>query len=773
MRKHFFWKPANELRGFQFPCLVFFLIILFSPSFAAEPAIPVDIKADKLKYYENGLVEAAGSVEVKLKEITIDSDYLLMDPATNTATAEGHVRVSNRESSASSSSLVYDAGRDSSQFSDYRVEMKPGEFKQPLFLAARSVTTVQKSLTGGPAVMTTCDRETPHYFLLADQIGYYPGDHLDGRNGTLVVGELPVLWLPYLYYDLHDQRHQNWSFGHNEVEGSYLKTAWDYPLGTLLLDFMENKGTGYGTKNNYALAALGLGSLYLYHLDERDTGLSDWVEKVSDEKKLNAHTTLKLDQSYISTYLLPSGRTDQTTFGLGLNYSDKTAWGGNFSLLDDRAAGYGNYSLQLNQSAGPLTSNYSNVYEYSKNDPRWLRDSQRFNFNLALSNNLNLSSMTNYYHYSSGAGDPGQEKVEPQIELTGSDPNYSWRYTENWFVDMRQGLYPGVASYEYLEKQPEFVVSPKTLNLNLFSLTSTLGTGYYREVKSVPQLGGSGWRDFSAQRTWASVNASKSVPVGAGTTLNLGAGLDQFFYGPGDELYALRESAGLQTDARSCFRNSLNLRQAYTEGNTPFFFDTLGTAYHDLTEQMTFYYLDKFNWTFSGGHNWLTNQYYDMLTDLTLKPNQYWRLHANTGWDLQNTIYKNLVVGASLIPSDLYALDLNFTQDMNGAGLQYASALHDFYILKGADNETHLRFSQVYDAAAKGFRIGDIMIVKQLHCWEMNFNYSDYQKNFSFTFSLKALPGEPAGFSSTGGFSFQGFQQAIDQLNPQGEVKRY
>jgi hypothetical protein len=751
-----------------------FLVLACSP-LLAETSVPVDIKADRLKYYENSdLVEASGSVEVELKGVTIQSDRLRMDSATNIATAEGNVKLIAADYTAAAGSLVYDADKESSNFSDFKARLAPGDLKGPLFLDAGQMTEKHDTMTGGPAELSTCDREKPHYFLLADKIGYFPGDHIEGRNVTVYVGEAPVLWLPVFYYDLHNQQHKNWTFGHNDVEGSYLKTSWDQPYGTLLIDLLEKKGTGYGiSTDNYALAALGLGSLYLYHLDERDTGISDWVEKISQTKKLGDHTTVKLDQSYVTTYLLPSGRSDQTTFGLGLNYSDQTTLGGNFNLLDDRAGNYGRYSLQLNQSGGPLSSNYSNIYEYARNDPRWLRDSQRFNFNLALGDRIKLSSMTNYYHYSPGAENPGQEKVEPQIDLTGSDPNYSWRYSENWFIDLRQSLYPGVSSYEYLEKQPEFELASKMLDLKLFNLQSTLDTGYYREVKSVPQLGGSGFRDFSSQRMKASVNASKSVPLGAGTMLNLGAGLDQSLYGPGDELFALRESAGLQTDLRSCFRNSLNLRQAYTEGNSPFFFDRLDTYYHDLTEQMTFYYLDKFNWTVSGGHNWQTNKYYDAMTDLAFKPDPRWRLHMATGWDIENTVYKNLVVGLTLLPSEIYTTDLNFTQDMNGAGLQYASALHDLYILKGADNEIHLRCSQVFDPAAKGFRIGDIMIVKQLHCWEMSFNYSDYQKNYSFVFSLKALPGEPAGFSSTSGFSFQGFQQAIDQLNPQGEVRRY
>ncbi|MBN3032913.1 MAG: hypothetical protein JW873_02345 [Candidatus Saganbacteria bacterium] len=749
------------------------LVVFCAPLLADEPSITVEVKAESLKYHESGLLEAAGSVEVELKGLTIRSDRLLMDPATNIATAEGHVMVAGRDGNAAASELIYDADKESSRFAGYRARLVPGgEFKGPLFLEARSVEAQENKLSGRAAEMTTCGRPASHYVLLADRFSYFPDDHMEAHNLTLVVGELPVCWLPYYYYDLHDQRQRNWTFGRNDVEGNYLKTAWSYSPGTLLLDFMEKKGTGYGTATNYTLGALGLGSLYLYHLDERDTGLSDWVARISQEKKLDQETTLKLDSGYASIYQLPGGRLDQTTFGLGLNHSGAASWGGKFDLLDDRAAAYGRYTMQLNYSAGRLAANYSNNYEFARNDPRWLRDAQRIGLNAGLTSSVNFSAAADYYHSSPAAGDPGREKVEPVIELTGREPNYSWRCTENWFIDLRQGLYPGLASYEYVERQPEIELTPQALDLKLFTLQPVLGYGYYREVKNVPALGGSGYRVFSAQRTRATLNASRSINVGLGSVLLLGAGLDQFLYSPGDQLYALRESAGLQTDLNSCFRNELAVRQAYTDGNTPFFFDRLGTVYHDITEKATLYHQNKFSWSVNGGHNWQTNKYYDVMTDLKLAPDPRWQLNLTTGWDLENRLYKNLVTGVRCAPNGAYAADLSLNQDLNGAGLQTASVLHDLYLLQGEDNELHFRFSQVFDAATKEFKVRDIMLVKQLHCWELTFSYSDYTRDFSFVFSLKALPGQPAGFSSGRGFYFQGFDQGLQQLNS-GDIRRY
>ena len=747
--------------------LFLILSVSLSSSVFAQFEIPVNVKADKLKYFEDsGLIEASGSVEVKFKEVTIYADKLRMDSATNIATAEGRVRLFAKEYRAAAGYLIYDASREVSTLSDFKTELSPRNIRGNLYLTARSLEDVKEVMRGEKGTVTTCDYSIPHDYLLAEKIEYYPDERIEGRNVTVYVGEAPVLWLPYLYYDLKRARRRNWEFGHNEVEGDYLKTAWNYPGGLFLLDYMEKKGLGYGIDTDYS-SALGLGSLYLYFLDEKDTGIHDRIEKIDHTKQLNPWTTLKLSHSYTATYLVPSGRIDQTNFGLNLNYADKARWNLGLSALDDRMGFYQKYALSFNQSLGKTSTSYSINYDFAKNDPKWMRSSQRFSYQRPLfSDNVIFSTTTNYYHSAAGAGDSGEEKVEPQIEIRGSEKDYSWRYSENWFLDLRQDLSPGVPRYDFLEKQPEIEIYPRSLDLKLFNLQSTFGYGYYREVKVKG-------RDFATQRYRATLNAGKTVPLGLGTALTLGTGIDQFAYAPGDQLYAYRENGGLQTNLWSFFRNDLSYRKGYTDGNSPFFFDKLNTSYHDARERMTFYYLDKLNWSIEGGRNYQTNKWFDVMTALLLVPNQQSRVRVNTGWDIENQRYKDLVTSLRYAPYSFLALDLAAAQDMNEGQLRSGSALYDIYFLEGAPNQMHVRVGQVFDPSTKEFKVRDIMVVKDLHCWEMKYTYSDYRKEFSFSFSLKALPGEPVGFSGGRGFYYDSFERELKGLKPEGAVRRY
>jgi hypothetical protein len=750
--------------------LIFFISLTCPLS--AEEGIPVKIKAETLKYFEDSnRFEASGSVEVKIKGVTIYADHLLMDSATNLATAEGRVRLVADSYSANAGALLYDANNETADYFDFTSQALSRKVKGKLYFTSRHLKDFKDKMEGEKGSVTTCDETFSHYFVVADKVEYYPEERIIGKNVVMYEGELPVMWMPYFVYDLTRKRRKNWVFGHNQVEGDYLKTAWDYPGGLFLLDYMQKKGWGTGVDTNYS-SALGGGALYLYLLDEKDTKLNTRIEKISHEKNLDPQTTFKLNQSYISTYLLPSGRIDQTSLGWQLNHTGERRWNWNTNILDDRLAGTQRNALQFNLSSGNHSASYNLNYDFAKNSPRWINENQRLSFRTPLwSDKVYLSSNTNYYYNLPKEGDAGEEKIEPQIEVAGAETNFSWVYRQNWFLDLRSGLSPGVPRYDFLEKQPEVEIYPQALDLKLFNLKSTLGYGRYREVKYVPLLGKK--RDFTNQRFRSSLNASRSLPLGWGSALYLAANLDQFSYSAGDQLYAYSENGNLRTELWSFFRNEVSYRKAYTNGNSPFFFDKLGTSYHDGREKMTFYYLNKFNWSLESGKNWQTDKWLDVMTNLMVAPDPALRWTVNTGWDIENRQYKDLVTGLHLVPHDSLAIDFSARQDMNIGQLRQASALYDLYLLKGQPNQTQLRFSQVFDAFTKEFKVRDIMVIRQLHCWEMRFTYSDYRKEYSFTFGLKAIPDEPVGFSSGRGFYFDEFERSMQQLNPQGEVRRY
>ncbi|MDI6731865.1 MAG: LptA/OstA family protein [Candidatus Margulisbacteria bacterium] len=754
-----------------FPLLLFVFIF---PAFAED--IPVNLKADKLKYNEaTDLIEASGSVEVEFEKVKIKADRLVMDPHTNIATAEGHVKITAADYSALADALTFDATSEIVNFTNYQAKVRPQKVKSDLFIGAKKCIDLKNKMLAQQGSVTSCNKDHPHYYAIADRVEYYPNESVIAHNAVVYTGEIPTLWLPYLYYDLHEKRKRSWDFGHNEVEGDYIKTAWNYNWGTLLLDFMSKKGFGQGIDADYALLGLGAGSLYLYHVDEADTKRTDWISLIHHTKKLNDWTTLKFNQRLAANYLIPSGRNDQTVLNLNLDYNKQAKWNVNIDSLDDRMSAYKKYALQFRQSYQNISTNYDFNYEHTTVAPEWLRTSQRFYFQSPLwSDKINFKTHANYYYYAASNTAVGDQRLEPDFEISGVEPSFSWVMKGNWYIDPDKDTYTADNGYQYLERSPEITISPKPINLKYFDLTSALGAGHYHEVRYVSQLGRN--RDYSTERYSATLGAGKSFPIGLGTTLSINLGIDQFFYAPGDQLYAYRESGSLNTALFGFFRNSLSFTKAETEGNTPFLFDQLGTRYHNCSETMTFTGAN-YNWNTTGGYNWQAHRWSDVLTNLSYRPASFMTLSLRTGWDMENTRYKDLVNGIHLVPLDFLTVDLNTTSDMNNGQLKYGNVLYDLFILKGEPNQWHVKFSQVFETASQQFKVRDIMIVKDLHCWELKYTYSDWLKQFSLTFTLKAVPDQPIGYAAGRGLYFDGFERELkkmlNEIKPEGAVTRY
>lgn len=756
-------------------CIILFCLLAV-PAFAQE--IPVNIKAEKLKFIEGtSLIEASGSVEVKLDNIIIHADRLMMDSDTNLTTAEGNVKLSSADYQASADRMLYFADNDRSKFFNFKSCVTAQKVKGPLYLSAGELDDYGKRMEGKKGSITSCGDETPHYFMRADKIIYFPKDKIEGFNVTLYVGELPILWLPYLYYDFGKEWRRNWLFGHNEVEGDYIKSSWGVPWGLLYLDFMTKKGLGYGIDNKYELLGLGAGMLYLYHLDEIDTGKSDWITKIKHNKQITPQTSLQLTQDYTSTYLIPAGRREQNGFGLNLNYQDQSKWNLNLGAFEDRNSSYQKYNANLTQNFQKVSSSYNFNYELFQNAPgRYLEIAQNlFHQRPLWSDAVVMTVRANYFDSKKSVGEAGDEKIEPSVDITGREKNFGWRFYENWYMDIDKDAYRGDDTYQYLEKQPEIEITPDPLDLKIFSLSPKLGYGRYHEVRYVNELGRN--RDFTAERGQASLNLNKSWGIPLGTTLGIGLGIDQFFYSPGDQLYAYRESASLSTALGGFFTNNLNYRKGITDGNTPFLFDQLGTRYHEVNDQLTFFYLDKFSWSLSGGHNWQAHRWLDVDTNLSFKPNGAVTWQSRTGWDIENKSYKDWINNLTFMPVDFFTLTFSDTANLNNGELRSASLVYDLFTLKQQINQWQFRVTQVYEAATRDFKVRDIMVKKELHCWDLQCAYNDYRKEFSVMLTLKALPEKPLGLAPGRGFYVEGvereLQGIINDIRPEGAITRY
>ncbi|MBI5701698.1 hypothetical protein HZC34_07675 [Candidatus Saganbacteria bacterium] len=758
-----------------------FLLLLIFISIAttafAEEEIPVNIKAEKLKYIEGtSIIRAEGSVEVKLDRVTIRADSLIMDTKTNIVTAEGNVLMSGLDYDAQCASMLYLVSQETASYKGFQSIVSPSNVRGSLYLKADEINDLRNKMTGQEGKVTTCDKSDPHYFSASKRVEYYPEDKIIGYSNTLYIMDIPVFWLPFLVYDLHGKRDRNWSFGHNDVEGDFIKTTWGYPHGQIFLDEMQKKSSGQGFTYDYNNQNNN-GSLYLYHVEEADAGLTDWVAKINHNIGINDKTKLGLAFALNNMYQIPAGRLSQTSYSINLNHTGTGTTDANFSstmnVFDNRAGNQEHLDFSVNRSLSSANTSYGFNLDQSKGDGRYIRNTQRLSHSQQLPlGNTRLNFNAAYYRAIQNAGIYGDELFEPNIEIINSGSFYNLRLYENAHIDLDRNLYTGDSNDQYLETQPEITLNLNPVDLKLVSLSSSLNYGWFHEIHYASGINAN--RDYSTGRYKAAINANKSIPLGLGTTFRLGAGLDQFLYDPGDAMNAFREDAGLSTQGYDFMRNDLSYSRGISDGNSPFFFDKFSTKYHNIRDTLVFYYGNYWNWTNSCGYNYETNKYFNYDSSMMIRPLNAVNMNFVSGFDIENQKYLDLSSNIRLLPWDKFSTNLSFVNDLNFGGIKYGNMLLELETADEKDWGNHWKFKYgyVYEPASKELKLRDIMIAKDLHCWEISYTYSDYRKEIAMMFTLKAFPGDPIGYKTGRGFYFDTFDKALKEQTQMESPKR-
>lgn len=744
-----------------------FLVILSFYSSAEE--IPIKIKADDLRYdQESGTITAKSNVKVYFKEVELHSDNANIDLNANVATLEGNVEIIRGDYVAKAKQVNYDISSEVTVVFDVRSVIKPAEIKGNLYLSSQSLKDFVDHQNGEEGSATTCDYEDPHYHVRSRWFEYYPDDKLVGFSNTFYAGQVPLFWTPYYIFNLKEKRSPyNFAYGENEVEGKFLKTAFDYYInrdnyGILYVDSTEKKGPGYGFEHEYLLNDSNSGVLYLYSIHEQDTGLGDYVVRWNHNIALDDYSKLSLSHRSAFIYKIPSGRIDENGSTVAYNFNDgKKRLDYSISTLDDRFTFLHSESMGINYSNEDLRSGFYYDNSKSLSSPKWDRTHERFFHEQSFfSPDARISINMNYEKNATDEAVVADEKLEPRIDITYKGAFYSMKLTQNWYVDLDEKRYRGDDNYEYLERLPELTVNFNPMNLGFFNLDLNVGAARYHEAKYISSL--ARMRHMTLNRYSFGGNISRSDDIGFGTVFRQKYGVDQYLYEPGDQRYQLRETLGTETNLWGFFRNNIDYNRALSEGNTPFFFDNLGSNYNNIKDKITLYYLDKVNFMIDGGYNYQTSQYFDVLTNLLIIPSEQLRLNFSTGWSIENQKYRDLVASATFIPFPRFTNTGGLVYDLNTGILLSANSVMDLEIGEDWQSRWHFRVGHTYDFETSQYMVRDVAIVKDLHCWEAMYTYSDYKKEHRIGFTLKAFPNMPVGLNVSGqGSYFDGFYQNL------------
>jgi len=161
-----------------------------------------------------------------------------------------------------------------------------------------------------PVWATTCSNEVGHtHWNVEGEIAYKEDDYVILRNMKLRFCEIPILWLPYLYYPLDTSWGFSWMAGYTDRWGAYLLTRYTYHLlgdpmhnestwwlrGATRFDMRYEQGLAVGEDLKWNLGDFGAGNFDFYYAYDRDVESRmsdhwhnyDWGSQV-DENRYSA-----------------------------------------------------------------------------------------------------------------------------------------------------------------------------------------------------------------------------------------------------------------------------------------------------------------------------------------------------------------------------------------------------------------------------------------------------------------------------------------------------
>ncbi len=233
--------------------------------------IPVELTGDQVEFlHSKNTVIAKGHVVIVKGEITLKCDSVEFSRDTQKAVAEGHVVLTSPQGTIKGEKMTYDFEKMTGQFVDAEI------ISHPYYGRASQAHKLEGNhLRLDRGYLTTCDHDKPHFRILSKKLDVYPHDKMIARGVRLMVGNVPLAYLPRHTQALNDPRFRvTYTPGHKKNWGIFLLTDWRYQFhenlkASLRLDFRERKDIAWGINAKYKVPRYGSGVLRTYYMKER------------------------------------------------------------------------------------------------------------------------------------------------------------------------------------------------------------------------------------------------------------------------------------------------------------------------------------------------------------------------------------------------------------------------------------------------------------------------------------------------------------------------
>jgi lipopolysaccharide assembly outer membrane protein LptD (OstA) len=264
----------------------------------------VVVLAEHLTYdEETGSLTAEGKVRVWYGNLTMTAQAAQADLANHTVHAQKDVVLLETGREIHCAQMDYDLKTGSADAHGISFTSTPWYYQgQSMEKYGEKHVVLENSL------FTTCNARRPHYHLTADRMDITLGDSFVAYNTVLYVGTTPLFYFPWVWRSINDHRPPfSIQVGDDTVEGAYVKTKYNYLFnpgnyGSLMLDYMEKKGWGYGLdeKFQYNFLGHGDGDVTGYYIRDKSSKTESTTVNMNHHHELDAADSIATSLEYVS-----------------------------------------------------------------------------------------------------------------------------------------------------------------------------------------------------------------------------------------------------------------------------------------------------------------------------------------------------------------------------------------------------------------------------------------------------------------------------------------
>ncbi|UCH35230.1 MAG: LPS-assembly protein LptD [Armatimonadota bacterium] len=677
-----------------------------------QPADYIELRsADHIRYDDaRRVVYARGNVRFGYEDVEVSADELTADLRADTAVLAGGVVLRTQGEQFRGDTLLVHLDTREWEFTDARSAISPRYFESgvlsPLYVGARDVRGFKDRLAVKGADFTTCDLPHPHYEITARSLRIWPGRKLIADHaGFWVLGER-IFTLPWFLVPLREPGRQPLVplAGQDAFQGYYLKTIINYvrsddSYGSGHLDLMSRRGVGTGIEHT-EVHPRGRSDLYLYQVNNTNTNATEWTARGTHQQDLGDGLSLRASADVRSQNYYYVAGTRVANSQLALN--------------QQRGGSHSSLAFDYNNTSGSFDfTRFSTSLRHNQRGPRY-----------------GLSLDSRYDSQTTFADEADDLELNNRVEVTDRQTSMDARLVVSKRFDLDDDDYTGDDFYQVVDRLPELLLETDTYRLRAapggIPARMTLSVGNFSERPT----------DLDAYRVYYDYRAiPDTIRLGPATRVNATGRFQQYLYGDRDRTaqYAYGGNLRLEQDLGDEWQARLGYVLLEPKGYTPFRFDYIGN-YRSATFDLNYRRGTRYRARLRTGYDARFSRWQNVIARAELPLHRNLQLGVSAGYDPNRGMPRDLLT--QLRFGDYRtALEVSALYQPDSGKLLRATGYLDWV----ANPKWRVQLLSSYDGLQDKFVYGEVLVTRDMHCWEAMAYYSLQRDLFRLDFRIKAF----------------------------------